>query len=348
MSVEAITWALKLRFDRSSTKFVLVAMANCANSDMTCYPSVAYLADATSQNQKTVAENIRRLKEMGLILDTGRRVGSTRQVIVYQLNFNDNDPHHGIKMDVDSGMKYPRKRNTSEIGDVSGEDSNIPENGSIKDHRNWNTSEIGGVTWKDSNTPENGSIPPPLDSPERPPKSTRKTPVFGLKDPQKRGTEPSGTVINQKHSNEPVDNFPGHGESADEKTAALLSVATENLVSTMVTLGVKVSMADPLPWNWAGRGVTGHIAQRAVAAARQRKPDGLIPPKYLAPIIEDILAGPPQRQRGSTGWWQSEAGTMAMGQTLGVSPLRGESMPEFRSRIQGELQKQENQIQRRA
>ena len=158
-------------------------------------------------------------------------------------------------------------------------------------------------------------------------------------------TEPS---LNQKRSNEPVDNFPEASESADEKTAALLSVATKNLVSTMVTLGVKVSMADPLPWNWAGRGVTDHIAQRAVAAARQRKPDGLIPPKYLAPIIEDILAGPPQRQRGSTGWWQSEAGTMAMGQTLGVSPLRGESMPEFRSRIQGELQKQENQIQRRA
>ena len=88
MSIEAITWALRLRFDRSSTKFVLFVMASCANSDMTCYPSVAYLADATSQNQKTVAENIRRLKEMGLIFDTGDQDGDTGRVI-YKLNISE-------------------------------------------------------------------------------------------------------------------------------------------------------------------------------------------------------------------------------------------------------------------
>ncbi len=89
MSVEAITWALKLRFDSSSTKFMLFVMASCANSDMTCHPSVAYLADATSLNRKTVAENIRRLKEMGLIFDKGDRDKDTGRVI-YKLNISEN------------------------------------------------------------------------------------------------------------------------------------------------------------------------------------------------------------------------------------------------------------------
>ncbi|MBW8072896.1 MAG: hypothetical protein GJU77_04320 [Ferrovum sp.] len=81
MSVEAITWALNLRLDRSSTKFVLVVMTNCANSDMTCYPSVAYLADVTSQNQKTVGKNLCHLKEIGLIQSTGKQDEGTDQVI---------------------------------------------------------------------------------------------------------------------------------------------------------------------------------------------------------------------------------------------------------------------------
>lgn len=88
MSVEAITWSFKLRFDRSSTKFVLVALASCANRDMTCCPPVAYLADVTSQNQKTVTENIQRLKEMGLIFVTGDRDKNTGRVI-YKLNISE-------------------------------------------------------------------------------------------------------------------------------------------------------------------------------------------------------------------------------------------------------------------
>jgi len=356
MSVEAITWALNLRLDRSSTKFVLVAMANCANSDMTCYPSVAYLADATSQNQKTVGENIRRLKEMGLIQDTGKRKGSTKQVVVYHLKCHDEDPFQVVNKDTENGgLKDPRKRNTSKNGGVSRNSSNSPENGGVKDARKRNTSENGGVPQCHHNTTENGSVKDPQNraasSLERPPKTARKTPDFGLKDPQKRGTEPSGTVINQKRSKgPPVDNFPPVADAADENPAALLSVATENLVSTLVELGVKVSGADPLPWNWAERGVTEQIARRAVAVARQRKPAGPIPPKYLAPIIEEFLAAPdpPDRQRRPAGWWNSESGTLAMGQTLGVIPLRGESMPEFRSRIQIEIEKQKNQAQRRA
>lgn len=86
MSVEAITWALKERVDRSSTKFVLVVLANCATPDESiCWPSADYLANATCQDRKTVLENLRRLRELGYLEDTGERRGSTSQVRVYRL-----------------------------------------------------------------------------------------------------------------------------------------------------------------------------------------------------------------------------------------------------------------------
>lgn len=86
MSVEAITWALKQPIHPSSAKFVLLVLANCSNADsMEAYPSVAYLANATSQDRKTVLANIKRLTEMGYIEDTGRRRGNTNQIIVYRL-----------------------------------------------------------------------------------------------------------------------------------------------------------------------------------------------------------------------------------------------------------------------
>lgn len=86
MSNEAITWALAQKVERSSAKFVLVAMANCAGADMICWPSIPYLVEATCQDRKTVMENMRRLRESGFITPTGEHKGRTGQVPVYALN----------------------------------------------------------------------------------------------------------------------------------------------------------------------------------------------------------------------------------------------------------------------
>lgn len=115
MSVEAITWALNLKVERSSAKFVLVAMANCANNDMTCWPSVQYLSDATCQDRKTVLENIKRLKDAGLIMDTQLRKGHTGQVIVYQLKNTEN-----------GSVKESQKRDSTENGTVPKTNGNSP------------------------------------------------------------------------------------------------------------------------------------------------------------------------------------------------------------------------------
>lgn len=100
MSIEALNWALSQKLDRSSAKFVLVAMANCANEEMKCWPSIAHLSEATCQDRKTVLENIKRLKELGIISDTDSRMGKTLQVTVFVLN------------------KEYQKRDSTEIGTV--------------------------------------------------------------------------------------------------------------------------------------------------------------------------------------------------------------------------------------
>lgn len=115
MSIEIISKVLKLDVKPSSCKFVLVALANCANDeDRTCYPSVKYLCDATSQDRKTVLENLKKLKNMGLISDTGNRKGFTGQVIVYKIiteNFTANSAENGT-------IKQSQNRNSTENGTV--------------------------------------------------------------------------------------------------------------------------------------------------------------------------------------------------------------------------------------
>lgn len=88
MSVEAITWAIGQPIEQSSTKFVLVLLANCASgADPVAYPSVKYLADTTGLDRKTVIRALGRLVDAGYIEDTGHRKGATRQILVYRVRF---------------------------------------------------------------------------------------------------------------------------------------------------------------------------------------------------------------------------------------------------------------------
>jgi len=95
VSVEAITWALATKTPSSSSKFILVALANCARAEDGCaWPSIAYLCDATQQNRKTVITNLGRLEEKSLIRKVGV-AGRTKQVNVYQLALRANSPKNG-------------------------------------------------------------------------------------------------------------------------------------------------------------------------------------------------------------------------------------------------------------
>lgn len=87
MSFDAIRWALAQPVEKSSSKFVLVAMADCVNNDadMVCWPSAAHLSRVTALDQKTVVEALKRLRATGFITATGEKRGPTRQVVAYRL-----------------------------------------------------------------------------------------------------------------------------------------------------------------------------------------------------------------------------------------------------------------------
>lgn len=160
MSVEAITWALRQPITHSSAKFVLVVLANCASAERVhAWPSVAYLSSATGQDRKTVMKNLQRLQEWGLIEDTGKRVGDSKQIIVYKLICGPDLFAPGVETVPKTGQS--QKRDTPENGTVpkKPEDSTVfpgdsPKNGTR------NRQEPKGTKEREARAPAGTRLPP--------------------------------------------------------------------------------------------------------------------------------------------------------------------------------------------
>lgn len=124
MSNEAITWSLRLQLPAGNApvKHLLFILANQANGDpargvpMLTHPSIPYIVDATGMDRKTIIAGLQKLRDWGLISDTGRRCGRTGQVIVYEL-------HTGPDLLSPVHLQESRIRNGSDIGTVTGKQS---------------------------------------------------------------------------------------------------------------------------------------------------------------------------------------------------------------------------------
>jgi len=66
MSLDATRWAWKQNV-KPSQKLVLLSLADRANEENCCFPSVARLENDTCLNRKTIMESIKKLEIMGLI-----------------------------------------------------------------------------------------------------------------------------------------------------------------------------------------------------------------------------------------------------------------------------------------
>lgn len=131
MSFNAIRWAFAQPISKASTKFVLIAMANCVNENgrvWLSWPSYRHIAERTSLDAKTVEAGVYRLKELGYLIDTGRRAGGTGKVVVYQLN----TPENGVVITDPEGEggDIPQHANDPESGAIKsvGNDPEIPAN----------------------------------------------------------------------------------------------------------------------------------------------------------------------------------------------------------------------------
>ena len=90
MSVNATRFAwecdLSKTTKRSAKRLVLLALADRANKENTCFPSISRVVKDTGMDRKTVMNTINDLIALGLISDTGERKGGTNQVRVLKIN----------------------------------------------------------------------------------------------------------------------------------------------------------------------------------------------------------------------------------------------------------------------
>ena len=97
MSVNATRFAwecdLSKTTKRSAKRLVLLALADRANKENTCFPSIARVVKDTGMDRKTVMNTINDLIEIGLVLDTGERKGGTNQVRVIKINVDKNESY---------------------------------------------------------------------------------------------------------------------------------------------------------------------------------------------------------------------------------------------------------------
>ncbi len=86
MSGLATRWAAQQHPPKCADKAVLWALADASGGDSwEAFPSIAAISLFASLNRKQVIASLDRLERLRLIADTGRRVGSTRQIKVYRL-----------------------------------------------------------------------------------------------------------------------------------------------------------------------------------------------------------------------------------------------------------------------
>lgn len=76
MSHQAVSWAYDQDIQPSGSKFVLVTLANYANSDGYCYPSQETLAKDTGQSVRAVREHIGKLEDAGCVMRERRHAKS--------------------------------------------------------------------------------------------------------------------------------------------------------------------------------------------------------------------------------------------------------------------------------
>lgn len=79
MSNEALTWAFNQKLKPSTDKFVLIALADYADENGSCFPSHQKTADRTGASVATVRRAVQRLEESGYITVERRHRGDGSQ-----------------------------------------------------------------------------------------------------------------------------------------------------------------------------------------------------------------------------------------------------------------------------
>lgn len=141
MSIDATTWAWKVRGLKSTDKLVLLALADRAGEDHTAWPSIERLVQDTELNRKTVQAAIARLIDNGYVADTGRKTGASARVRVLRLVGVVGREEQPQKRDYPKNGTIPKvgqsqKRDDTNNGTIPNLDGDDPKNGLGDDPKN--------------------------------------------------------------------------------------------------------------------------------------------------------------------------------------------------------------------
>lgn len=99
----------------------------------------------------------------------------------------------------------------------------------------------------------------------------------------------------------------------------------------------KITSSHPQVQEWAEKGITDEQLTEAYALAVSDREvagdDAPINAGFLQVFVDKVL-NPPKAKASGPAWWTSDQTIIAKGQELGINPRPGESMNEFKGRIQ--------------
>lgn len=122
MSHEATNWAFKVKGLKPATKMVLIGLADCHNPVHGCFPSKKHLAEMCEISERSVADQIKKLEDEGLICIEKRGGGSGGQ-------FSANRYILGFEGD------FCRRKNLPSEKSTDGENECLPSAKSAVDRR---------------------------------------------------------------------------------------------------------------------------------------------------------------------------------------------------------------------
>lgn len=111
MSYQALAWARSIKTGSFATKAILMAIANYADENGTCFPSQAQLADDTELSKRTIVRSMEILEEAGLLSRSRRhRSDGTRTsdliiLILSATQPRDTEPRDSLPRDTQSKPK---------------------------------------------------------------------------------------------------------------------------------------------------------------------------------------------------------------------------------------------------
>lgn len=176
MSVNATRFAwecdLSKTTKRSAKRLVLLALADRANKENTCFPSIARVVKDTGMDRKTVMNTINDLITLGLVSDTGERKGGTSQVRVLKINVDKQEsyPQEGkessnkqceipketvVNLPI-NGVEFPN--NGGKFGTQNLKESLIKSKNNLKSEKDFNLDEEIVLKAKQRDSIEVGEI----------------------------------------------------------------------------------------------------------------------------------------------------------------------------------------------